>query len=85
MKTLKQQLQDKLKKEGRAEQQYEKLMGKLAKKLPVEEQEINPKILKRIHLRKELSCDFCKPNRNENAKRRPKHGRTKPKSKNKRA
>lgn len=31
-----------------------------------------------------LSCAYCRPNRGENAKRRPKYGKTKPKSKNKR-
>ena len=31
-----------------------------------------------------LSCSFCRPNRGENTKRRPKHCRTKPKYKNKR-
>lgn len=31
-----------------------------------------------------LRCSFCRPNRGENAKRRPKYGKTKPKSKNKR-
>lgn len=31
-----------------------------------------------------LGCSLCPPNRVENAKRRPKHGRTKPKGKDKR-
>lgn len=34
--------------------------------------------------RQALRCPFCKPNRGENAKRRPKHGKTKPKAKEKR-
>lgn len=34
--------------------------------------------------RNQLSCSFCKPNRGENAKRCGKHGKTKPKYKNKR-
>ena len=32
----------------------------------------------------DLLCSFCRPNRGENAKSRPKHGRTKPRYKNKR-
>lgn len=31
----------------------------------------------------DLNCSFCPPNRYENAKRRGKHGKTKPKYKNK--
>lgn len=61
------------------------LIKKLGKKLKPEEEEINPKILKRIRLRKELSCDFCPPNRSENKKQHKKHGTRKPKSKNKRS
>lgn len=34
--------------------------------------------------RNQLSCSFCKPNRGENRKRCGKHGKTKPKYKNKR-
>lgn len=34
--------------------------------------------------RKDLSCSYCKPNRGENAKCRRKHGKTKPKYKDKR-
>lgn len=34
--------------------------------------------------REDLHCSFCRPNRGENAKRRPKNGKTKPKYKNKR-
>lgn len=34
--------------------------------------------------RKALRCSLCPPNKGENAKRRPKHGKTKPKSKDKR-
>jgi hypothetical protein len=32
----------------------------------------------------DLGCSFCPPNRYENAKRRGKHGKTKPKYKDKR-
>lgn len=34
--------------------------------------------------RDDLSCSFCKPNRGENANRKAKHGKTKPKYKDKR-
>lgn len=32
----------------------------------------------------DLSCSFCPPNRHENARRKAKHGKTKPKYKDKR-
>lgn len=32
----------------------------------------------------DLGCSFCKPNKGENAKRKGKHGKTKPKYKNRR-
>jgi hypothetical protein len=41
----------------------------------------NNRIDKTIRRRKNLRCDFCRPNRGENAKRRPKYGKTKPKHK----
>lgn len=47
--------------------------------------ESNPTVYNRIARRAKLRCAHCRPNRNENAKRRPKHGRTKPKKKNKRS
>jgi hypothetical protein len=34
--------------------------------------------------RKALKCSLCPPNRKENAKRKPKHGKAKPKHKDKR-
>jgi hypothetical protein len=34
--------------------------------------------------RQDLGCSFCRPNRGENAKRRPRHGKTKPRAKEKR-
>lgn len=34
--------------------------------------------------RDDLSCSFCRPNRGENASRKGKHGKTKPRYKNKR-
>lgn len=48
------------------------------------EETSNSKVYKRA--RKELTCNcsFCKPHRNENASRYGKHGKTKPKYKDKR-
>lgn len=41
----------------------------------------NNKVDKAKRKSEHLRCPICPPNRGENAKRRPKHGRTKPKSK----
>lgn len=54
-------------------------MNKPASKLKTE---TNPTVYNRL-ARSKLGCPHCRPNRGENAKRRPKHGKTKPKSKNK--
>ena len=47
-------------------------------------EETNSKVIKRKRLNKVLSCRFCPPNGGENAKRRAKHGATKPRYKDKR-
>lgn len=44
--------------------------------------EANPTVANRER-RKELSCDFCPPNKGENEKRKAKHGNKKPKYKTK--
>lgn len=43
----------------------------------------NPAVDQKLR-RKDLSCSLCPPNRGENAKRKGKHGTTKPRYKNKR-
>jgi hypothetical protein len=45
----------------------------------LQEQDLRAEERKRV--KKQLSCSACPPNRGENAKRRPKHGVTKPRHK----
>lgn len=47
-------------------------------------QNTNSKVDKRERRHKDLNCDFCPPNKGENANRKAKHGNQKPKYKNKR-
>jgi hypothetical protein len=50
------------------------------RKIPLIEENTNSTVDDRER-RDDLLCSFCRPNRGENAKRRPKHGKTKPKKK----
>ena len=46
-------------------------------------EETNSTVYNRL-LRLDLNCSICPPNRGENSKRKSKHGKTKPKYKDKR-